>query len=144
MAIFLMALVAVVPLMNMGLERATETELRSIGLQKAQSKMSEVIAGAVSMGSQANVPFDEDPDGKWTWSMEASQQGNINNLWLVTITVSYPVGDEEIQIKLTEMVRDPSILPPWTSNQLISLQSTSSTTSSSSSSGSSTTGGNGP
>jgi prepilin-type N-terminal cleavage/methylation domain-containing protein len=127
MAIFVMSLAAIVPLMTMGLNRAVEVELQSVALQKAQSKMSEVLAGAVQLGSQTNVPFDEDPTGQWTWSMEAEQDGTIGNLWNVTVTVSHPVADSEVKVSLTEKVRDPSIMAPWTSNQLASLNSSTAT-----------------
>jgi general secretion pathway protein I len=139
MAIFLMSLAAIVPLMNLGLNRANEVELHALGLQKAQSKMSEVIAGAVPLGSQSSVPFDEDQS--WTWSLDASQDGTINNLWQVTVTVSHPNGDSKIEVTLNEMLRDPSILPPWTSNQLQQLGTPTTSSSSSSSSSGSTTGG---
>jgi hypothetical protein len=124
MAIFLMSFIAIASLLNFGQMHALEVQLQATGLQKAQSKMSDVIAGSEPLGSQSSVPFTEDTTGKWTWSMEADQDPAVTNLWLVKITVSYQLEhDNQLSVSLTEKVLDPSIKAQWYSNQLSSLSS---------------------
>jgi prepilin-type N-terminal cleavage/methylation domain-containing protein len=141
MAIFLIALGGIGPLIQMAQDRAIDVQLQATALQKCQSKMSEVIAGAVTLSSQSDEPFaDNPPDENWLWSMDATQDSNgINNLWVVNVRVFRQMADNrKVEVALSQMVMDPSIRgapnpPPQAS-------ATSSTTSSSSSSGS-TTGG---
>jgi type II secretory pathway pseudopilin PulG len=123
MAIFLMSFIAIASLMNMGQMQAIEVQLQATALQKAQSKMSDVIAGSEPLGSQSSVPFTEDTTGKWTWSMEADQDPSVTGLWLVKITVSYPLENNQFSVSLSEKVLDPSIKAQWYSNQLGSLSS---------------------
>jgi general secretion pathway protein I len=142
MAIFLMSFIAIASMLNFGQMHALEVQLQATGLQKAQSKMSDVIAGSEPLGSQSSVPFTEDTTGKWTWSMEADQDPSVTNLWLVKITVSYQLeNDNQLSISLTEKLLDPSIKAQWYSNQLSSLSS--GLPPSGSNSSSSTTGGTG-
>jgi Tfp pilus assembly protein PilV len=141
MAIFLMSFIAIASLMNMGQMQAVEVQLQATALQKAQSKMSDVICGSEPLGSQSSVPFTEDTTGKWTWSMEADQDASVTGLWLVKITVSYPLDNDQFTVSLTEKVLDPTIKAQWQSNQLSSLSTSSSSNSSASATGSNTTGG---
>jgi prepilin-type N-terminal cleavage/methylation domain-containing protein len=138
MAIFLMSFIALASLLNMGQMHAIEVQLQATALQKAQSKMSDVICGSEALGSQSSVPFTEDLTQQWTWSMDAEQDPNIANLWVVTITVSHPLDNSAVKVSLTEKLVDPTIKAQWYSNQLGSLSSTSTT---SSTTGSTTTGG---
>jgi uncharacterized membrane protein YgcG len=143
MAIFLMSFIAIASLMSIGQTHAIEVQLQATALQKAQSKMSDVICGSEALGSQSSVPFTEDLTQQWTWSMDAEQDPNVANLWVVTITVSHPLDNSVISVALTEKLVDPSIKAQWYSNQLSSLSSSSSstgsTTSGSTTSGSGTT-----
>jgi prepilin-type N-terminal cleavage/methylation domain-containing protein len=141
MAIFLMSFIAIASLMNMGQSRAIEVQLQATALQKAQSKMSDVICGSEPLGSQSNVPFTEDTTGKWTWSMEADQDNTVPNLWQVKITVNYPLENNQLQVSLTEKVVDPSIKAQWYSNQLGTLSMGTAPAASASSTTGSTTGG---
>ena len=141
MAIFLMSFIAIASLMNMGQSRAIEVQLQATALQKAQSKMSDVICGSEPLGSQSSVPFTEDTTGKWTWSMEADQDNTVPNLWLVKITVNYPLENNQLEVSLTEKILDPSIKAQWYSNQLGTLNSGTAPAASATSSTGSTTGG---
>jgi general secretion pathway protein I len=106
MAIFLLGLVGIGQLITLGGDRALEVQQQSEAIQLCQSKMAEVIAGVVPLGSQADTPFDEDAD--WKWSMDAEQQGDAANLWTVKISVSRagPTGNK-LEATLSQMVYDP-------------------------------------
>ncbi|HEV3082765.1 MAG TPA: type II secretion system protein [Gemmataceae bacterium] len=106
LAIFLLGLVGIGQLITLGGDRALEVQQQSEAIQLCQSKMAEVIAGVVPLGSQADTPFDEDAD--WKWSMDAEQQGDAVNLWTVKISVSRagPTGNK-LEATLSQMVYDP-------------------------------------
>ena len=71
MAIFLMSIVVLGQLVTMGGERALDIDQQGEAGLLAQSKMSEVIWGAVPLQSASDQAFDEAPDYKW--SMTADQ-----------------------------------------------------------------------
>jgi len=108
MAIFLVALAAIGQLIQFGMMRALDAEYQSQALQKAQSKMAEVIAGAEPLGSQTDSPFPDDPDGVWHWSIDAAQE-DFANAWRVKITVSRPVDDGKIEVSLSQIILDPAV-----------------------------------
>src|SRR5947209_359815 len=85
LAIFLFSIVALHQALNIGTSNAVDMQQHMQAAQLAQSKMAEVYVGAVPMSSQADTPFDEDPD--YTWSLDA-EPGTVANLWNVTVTVT--------------------------------------------------------
>lgn len=107
LAIFLFSIVALHQALNIGTSNAVDMQQHMQAAQLAQSKMAEVYVGAVPMSSQADTPFDEDPD--YTWSLDAAQNTTAN-LWNVTVTVTRTRGDgSKIETKLSQMILDPSI-----------------------------------
>jgi type II secretion system protein I len=109
LTIFLLSLVAISRLVEMGGERALEARERVLAAQKCESKMNEVVAGVVPLQSQGDTPFDEDPD--WVWSLECDQ-GAVTNLWNVTVKVSRQQGQGKgtpVTVTLSQMLLDPSI-----------------------------------
>jgi type II secretion system protein I len=105
MTIFLIALGAIWPLVEMGLNRAREVEEQTLALQKCQSKLSQVMSGDETLGTQEDVAFTDDPD--WHWSMEADPQ-DVANLWKVQVTVWRDTETGKIEVSLTQMVLDPT------------------------------------
>ena len=106
MTIFLIALGAIWPLLEMGLNRAHEVEHQAIALQKCQSKLAQIMAGEEALGTQEDVTFVEDPE--WHWSMECEQQ-DIANLWKVEVTVWRETDLGRVEVTLSQMVLDPSV-----------------------------------
>lgn len=109
LTIFLLSLVAISRLVEMGGERALQARERVLAAQKCESKMNEVVAGVVPLQSQGDTPFDEDPD--WVWSLECDQ-GAVTNLWNVTVKVSRQQGQGKgtpLSVTLSQMLLDPSI-----------------------------------
>src|SRR5262249_58077668 len=73
-----------------------------------QSKMAEVVSGAVPLSSPvSDAQLDEDPN--WTWSLQAEQDSNTSLLWDVKVIVSRPrANGSKIQASLSQKVLDPS------------------------------------
>lgn len=107
MAIFLFALIVIGRLVTIGADRAVDVQFQSEAVLHCQSKMAEVVAGAVPLTSQAEVPLDEDPD--WLWSMDC-EQATVAGLWNVTVRVHrLRPGAEQVESTASRMILDPSL-----------------------------------
>jgi len=112
MAIFLLGLGGIGPLIHIAQQRALHVQLEATALQKCQSKLSEVIAGAEALSGQSDMPFsDNPPDENWLWAMDASQGANgVNNLWQVQVRVYRQMDNgDKVEVSLGQMILDPSI-----------------------------------
>lgn len=107
LAIFLLSVIALAQLLNLSMSLARDGKELQRASQLCRSKMNEVVAGAVSLTSQPESTFEEDPN--WVWSMECQQESSITNLWRVTVTVAYHRQDgSTVQDTLTQYVLDPA------------------------------------
>lgn len=110
LAIFLMALIAIAALVDMGTEREVQSQFRIRASRLAQAKMGEVVSGslgALSTLSSDAGSFDNDTD--WNWSMSATPQG-VPNLYIVQVTVSRDFKGQQFQFVLTQMAMDPYMM----------------------------------
>lgn len=109
MFIFLMSLAAISQLLNIATMHALETQNVNRASQLLQSQMNRVISGEISLSSQGETPFDDDPE--FSWSMSCDQQGAAPNLWHVTMTVHHAGGmaGSEQSWNLDQFVLDPSV-----------------------------------
>lgn len=105
MAIFLFSVIAIAHMIGLAGDRALVVQRQSQAIQICQTKMAEVIAGAIPLSSQSDVPLDEDPD--WHWSLNA-QSGSVPGLWNVNIKVSRQ-GPTKLETSLSQLVLDPSL-----------------------------------
>lgn len=106
-AIFLIGIIAVGGLIQMSTNLATDIAAETEALQLCQSKLGEVVAGAVPLQAQPEQPFEHNP--KWTWSMECTQ-GEIPSLWQVEVTVKTErSGGLILQRTLNQLVLDPLV-----------------------------------
>jgi general secretion pathway protein I len=140
LAIFLLSLVALGQLVAFGSDRARDVQYLSIASVKAQSKMNEVIAGAVGMTGTGDAAFDDDSD--WSWAL-TTETDSPPGLFRVTVTVSRQRPDgSKFEFKLNQFVLDPTLRgntdgsATGTDDGTGTTGSSSSTTGSSSSSGS--------
>jgi type II secretion system protein I len=85
LAIFLIALIGIGKLISDSIETAEEARDLVRAGQLCQSKMNEIAFGIVPLSSQSDAEFDEAPE--WKWSLEASQESSIPNLWRATVRV---------------------------------------------------------
>ena len=106
LAILLFALIGIGRLMILGTDLALDVQGQSEAALKCQSKLNEVLAGAVPLGGQTDTPFDEDPDYRWSLDV---QSGQAQGLYNVTVRVSsrQPDGPEW---SISRMMLDPSIV----------------------------------
>ncbi len=130
LAIFLFSLTALSQLVSFATDRAQDTSDRSVAARLCQSKLGEVLGGAVPLTAQSETAFDESPE--FVWSMTADS-GPVTNLFLVAVTVSRTRQDgSRIECTLTQMVLDPSVAG---STQDVPQATTSSTSTSSTKTG---------
>ncbi|MCC6418974.1 MAG: prepilin-type N-terminal cleavage/methylation domain-containing protein [Gemmataceae bacterium] len=107
LAIFLLSLVGIVRLIGMGNERALDIQLDTEALHRCQSKLGEVVCGAVPLQAQEKVAFEDDP--AWEWSLECAQN-TVANLWTVKVTVARPRQDGVTnQVTLFQLVLNPTV-----------------------------------
>ncbi len=139
LAIFLMALTAIGQLVDIGSDKAFDAQAQATGTRLAQSKLAEVEAGVIAIGTSASGSFDVESD--WQWQVDATQE-SVPNLYTVTVKVSRQFKNRQFEVSLSQMMFDPQQLgnaaqaqPPQTT--------TTSGTSGTGSSGS-TTGGSSP
>ena len=107
LAIFLISMIALGELISITGERALQVQQLSRASQFSQSKLAEVVSGAISLSSQSG-DFDEDPD--WHWQVEADQDSSITGLWRIQVKVSRDMGDgTTLESTVNQMVLDPSM-----------------------------------
>ncbi len=122
LAIFLLAMVPIFRLVDLGTESALETQLQSDGTRLAQSKLAEVEAGVISPVSGGSGTFEDEIS--WSWEVQ-SVQTQIPNLFNVTVTVSHPFGGKTHTVTLSQMVLDPAQM--GTASEIPNPESTEST-----------------
>lgn len=106
MAIFIMSIVAIGRLVDIGTEREMEARFHTRGARLAEAKLAEIEAGAVSF-TESGGTFPEDPD--WSWTMTAELQ-SLPNLYLVTVTVSRDLKGRPFEVSVSQMILDPQAL----------------------------------
>lgn len=107
LAIFLMALTAIGRLVDVGTDNALEAQAQSTGTRLAQSKLAEVEAGVIALGSAASGTFDTEPD--WQWQVDSSQE-SVPNLYTVNVQVQRQLRNRQFQVTLSQMMFDPQYL----------------------------------
>jgi Tfp pilus assembly protein PilV len=107
LAIFLLALVPLGALVDLGTDNAMDTMLQSDGTRLAQSKMAEVEAGAVDVKTGGSGTYDDEPN--WSWIV-ASTPGEAPNLYTVTVTASHELRGKTTTVVLSQMIVDPAMM----------------------------------
>lgn len=106
--IFLLAFVAIGELISQSARRAAQVSQREQAALLCETKLAEIVAGAIPLGSQEGVPFEEDPT--WLWSLQCEQSGQVTGLWNVQVRVSRTDPDgTQVSCVLNQMVLDPSL-----------------------------------
>lgn len=107
LAIFMMALTALVYLVNNSSTLALEAQSRSRCAQLARSKINEMAAGALPLEGQSEASFDEEP--LYRWSSEVGE-GGAPGLFNVTVTVVFRPDDPyPVKVALSRMILDPKV-----------------------------------
>jgi Tfp pilus assembly protein PilV len=103
LTIFLLSLVAIAGLVDMGMEREMEAQFQIRGARLAQSKMSEIVSGTLQMSSTSGT---FDTESEWSYDVTAEPFGPPN-LYTVTVTVSRDYKGQKFQFVLTQMAINP-------------------------------------
>src|SRR5437588_11586009 len=98
MAIFLMALTALVHLVNTSSNYAFEAHHRTQAARLAHSKMNEVLIGAVGLQSESDAPLEDDPSYHWSLDVQA---GPSQGLYNVTVRVTHKGSNAAFPIELS-------------------------------------------
>jgi type II secretory pathway pseudopilin PulG len=116
LGLFLGALAALSQLWYGGVRASVQARLATQAILRCESKLNEIVAGAVPLQSTGDTPFDD--DSTWTWNLQV-QAGPTTDL----LPVSHP-GQGSLSAsgyQLSRLMRDPQV---WTNAQ----QTTTSTT----------------
>lgn len=106
LAIFLFSLIVISQLVGLAGDRALAVQQQGDAAQKCQSKLAEVVIGAVPLASQPDQPLDDDPD--WMWSMTA-EPADVANLWAVNVRVYRQQSDgTQVECSFSRLVFDPA------------------------------------
>ena len=113
LGLFLGALAALSQLWYGGVRAAVQSRLSTQAILRCESKLNEVVAGAVPLQTTGNTPFDD--DSSWTWSVQV-ETGQHTDAVLVTVKVSHPgqSGLSSSDYQLRRLIRDPQV---WTAAQ---------------------------
>lgn len=108
MAILVLSMVAIGRLVDMGTDRGNEARAYVRGTRLAQSKMAEVEAGVIALDGETSGEFEGD-DGAWTYTVVPEDAGPPN-LYLITVRVTRTLQGKPIEIVLSQMLFDPTLV----------------------------------
>ncbi len=113
LGLFLGALAALSQLWYGGVRASVQARLATQAILRCESKLNEVVAGAVPLQSTSDTPFDD--DASWTWSLQV-EVGPHADTMLATVKVSHPgqSGLSSSDHQLRRLIRDPQV---WTAAQ---------------------------
>lgn len=109
LAIFVGALAAIGQLLWTGSQAALQARFRSEAVLRAESKMSDLVAGVDTLQSVSGQPFEDGAEG-WTWTATV-EPGPHPDLLLVVLTVTHSnqATAANASYTLSRYVRDPQI-----------------------------------
>ena len=113
LGLFLGALAALSQLWYGGVRASVQARLSTQAILRCESKLNEVVAGAVPLLSTTDTPFED--DSTWTWSLQVEPDSHANVLLLI-VNVSHPGqgGLSASGYQLSRLLRDPQV---WTDAQ---------------------------
>lgn len=114
LGLFLGALAALSQLWYGGVRASVQARLATQAILRCESKLNEVVAGAVPLQSTTDTPFED--DSTWTWSLEVLPSDVHANVKLLIVSVSHPGqgGLSASGYQLSRLLRDPQV---WTDAQ---------------------------
>lgn len=109
LAIFLMSLAAVSQLISVGSRASVDAQLETEAALFAESKMAEVISGAVPLDPVSGQPVSS-ADAAWQWSL-TENTAPLEGLKDITVTVTHlgPDGEPDVTFSLRRYLRDPQL-----------------------------------
>ena len=110
LGLFLGAVTVLSQLWWNGVRASVQSQLRTQAILRCESKMNEVVAGAVPLLQVTDTPFDD--DANWTWNLQILP-GPHADVVLVVVNVAHPGqgGLSAAGHQLSRLIRDPQV---WT------------------------------
>ncbi len=108
--IFFIAFVGISQLVSIGSNAAVTAELQTEAAMLCESKLNEVIVGAVEMENVGEQPlYDDDPT--WQWSLTVNPEEPTAGMMDLTVTVIHRNNRDQINASFTmrRFVRDPQV-----------------------------------
>jgi uncharacterized membrane protein YgcG len=137
LAIFVGAMAAVSQLIANGARGALQARMQTHAVVRCESKLGELVAGAISATAASNVAYDDDPNWNWSLTLRAGPQ---ESLLIAEVTVAHPSDNPagNVSYTLSRLLRNPQAAFDALAReeQRRQQQATSSSSSSSSGSGS--------
>ncbi len=109
-AIFLIAMVGISQLISIGSDSAVSAKLQTEAAMHCETKLNEVIAGAIDMETVSAQPLSED-DPTWLWSLTANTDEPVEGMVDLTVTVTHYNNQDKANASFTlrRLVRDPQV-----------------------------------
>ena len=108
LAVFLLAYGAIWQLMNLSSDQAVELTNRNRATQLAQSKLDEVLSGALALQSQGDTGFEDEYNAPgFTYQIDVAD-GAVSSLHVVTVTVTRETPTSTVKVQVSQMVLDPA------------------------------------
>lgn len=110
MAIFFMAMAGVSQLISIGSDSAVAAKLTTEAAMHCESRMNEVIAGAIPLEDVSDQPLEEGNDA-WQWTLVAKKDEPVPGMVDLTVTVSHynTDGVRNATFSLRRLIRDPQV-----------------------------------
>lgn len=120
LGLFLGALAALSQLWYGGVRASVQARLATQAILRCESKLNEVVAGAVPLQTTSDAPFED--DAGWTWSLQVEAGTHADTL-LVTVKASHlgQSGLSSSDYQLRRVIRDPQV---WTAAQQATTEET--------------------
>ncbi len=108
LGLFLGALAVLSQMWYSGVRASVQSRLRTQAIFRCESKLSEVVAGAVPLQATSDTPFDD--DASWTWNLQVLP-GPHADLILAVVNVVHPGqgGLSSSSHQLSRLIRDPQV-----------------------------------
>jgi len=109
LGIFVSSIAVISQLLAQGVRGAQLAQYETEAIFRAESKLAEVVAGAVPFQTAANVTYAD--NDAWTWSLTV-QPGPTEDLFIVEVTVNRAALSSlgSVDFTVTRLVRDPQML----------------------------------
>ncbi|MFV0444465.1 MAG: prepilin-type N-terminal cleavage/methylation domain-containing protein [Planctomycetaceae bacterium] len=108
LGIFLVAMTAIGQLITLGSRASVEARLEADAVLRAETALSEVLAGVHPMQTAAALPFDDDPN--WQWGLTVSEGPHVDLVRLDVTAYYQPPGESPTgTVTLSRLTRSPDL-----------------------------------
>lgn len=142
LAIFAGSAAAIGQLVSNGVRASIHGRLQTQAVIRAESKMAEMVSGALPMTSATGTPFSD--DSSWNYSVSISS-GPQPDIYLVQVTAAHPSAAkmQDVSFTLVRMARSPSDIMTAMEEQLLAEEAAAAAAASTTSTGTPSTSGSG-